>query len=78
VLDAYKGLLTRHMVITFFLTMLVGAGGNAVRDVLLCLAGAAPITPKSQALVLGGRRGFRVSRIRGGVEDLGLHGFWGR
>ena len=29
VLDAYQGLLREHLVVTLFLTMLVGAGGNA-------------------------------------------------
>jgi hypothetical protein len=29
VLDSYQGLLKEHLVVTLFLTMLVGAGGNA-------------------------------------------------
>ena len=29
VLDSYQNLLKEHLVVTFFLTMLVGAGGNA-------------------------------------------------
>ena len=54
VLDAYQDLLKHHLVVTLFLTMLVGAGGNAgnqsaikvirglVRGLLCCMQMAAP------------------------------------
>lgn len=37
VLDRYEGLLKEHIFVTLFLTMLVGAGGNAGNQVLFSI-----------------------------------------
>ena len=44
VLDSYQDLLRDHLVITLFLTMLVGAGGNAGNQsaIKVCALGVAP------------------------------------
>lgn len=62
VIASYSGLLQRHPVIVAFLTMLVGAGGNAGNQAaVLVIRGLAlgEITPRSQSVYLWGE--FQMS-----------------